>query len=307
MLDGYWVQIEEAAMQVIDDYHMSNDDLKREKLKIVYTKLSDKIKESIETRAQLICEQIQNEINIALSDEAARLQDFEDEFFESVNRIQQMFSVSQKASRTSGAIDNIIGSAIGSFGIGGAFVGFRDAGIKGALLGGATGLAGFYATFYAAAYFATVLGAVAAGPVTLCIIAFAGIAGTFSSKFAVDKILVKERIDKFKSDYKTQVRKQFHEMKLTSDFTETVRQQVFTAFEGLKHKIENETEIILKDTQKTLDNLNQIKSEKKIITDMEKERLRGVAEETSNILADAYIMHRTLTEAIDKNEGLIEE
>ena len=40
--------------------------------------------------------------------------------------------------------------------------------------------------------------------------ALAGIAGTFTSNFAVDKILVKERIDKYKSNFKTQVRKQFH-------------------------------------------------------------------------------------------------
>ena len=40
------------------------------------------------------------------------------------------------------------------------------------------------------------------------------------------------------------MRKQFHEMKLNNDFTETVRRQVFSAFEGLKGKIESETEII---------------------------------------------------------------
>ena len=78
ILDGYWTQIEETAMQVIEDYPMSADDLKRDKLKIVYSKLTDKIKENIENKAQLICEQIQNEINIALSDEAERLQSFED-------------------------------------------------------------------------------------------------------------------------------------------------------------------------------------------------------------------------------------
>lgn len=299
ILDSYWVQIEETAMQVIDDYPMSADDLKKDKLKIVYAKLTEKIKESIENKAQLICEQIQNEINIALSDEAERLQSFEDEFFASVSRIQEMFSVSSKRTRNGGVVDQIIGVAIGGVGAGGLFIGIREAGIKGALLGGAAGFAGFYATFYAAFYLATFLGITAAGPVTLCLMAIAGLAGTFTGKFSVDKLLVQERIDKYKASFKQSVKKQFHEMKINSDFTETVRQQVFASFQGLKSKIEDETEIILLDTQKTLDNLNQLKSEKKNMSDNEKEKLQNIAEYTGTLLAETYNLHKALTDGMD--------
>jgi len=121
ILDEYWVKIEETAMQVIDDYQMCGDDLKREKLKLVYEKLTQKIKENIENKAQLICEQIQNDINVGLSEEAVRLQSFQDEFFESLNRIQEMFSVQAKHNRNGGAVDSIIGSVIGTGGIGGLY------------------------------------------------------------------------------------------------------------------------------------------------------------------------------------------
>ena len=299
ILDGYWSQIEDTAMKVIDDYPMNADDLKRDKLKIIYTKLTEKIKENIENRAQLICEQIQNEINVALTDEAARLQSFEDEFFASVSRIQEMFSVPQKGTRNGGVVDQIIGVAIGTVGTGGLFIGFREAGIKGALLGGAAGFAGFYATFYAAVYLATVLGIATAGPVTLCLMAIAGLAGTFTGKFSVDKLLVQERIDKYKASFKTSVQKQFHEMKISSDFSETVRQQVFASFEGLKSKIEHETEIILLDTQQTLDSLNKLKSERKEMSDNEKIKLQNVAEYTGSLLAETYALHQKLTENAD--------
>ncbi|MBP1561029.1 MAG: dynamin family protein [Oscillospiraceae bacterium] len=299
ILDSYWVQIEETAMKVIDDYPMCADDLKKDKLKIVYSKLTEKIKENIENKAQLICEQIQNEINIALSDEAERLQSFEDEFFASVSRIQEMFSVPQKHARNGGVVDQIIGVAIGSVGTGGLFIGFREAGIKGALLGGASGFIGFCATFYAAAYLAGFLGIVAAGPVTLCLMAVAGLAGTFTGKFSVDKLLVQERIDKYKANFKQSVKKQFHEMKITSDFTETVRQQVYASFQGLKSKIEEETEIILLDTQKTLDNLNQLKAEKKNMSDNEKEKLHNIAEYTGALLAETYNLHKVLTDNME--------
>ena len=295
ILDSYWVQIEETAMKVIDDYPMSADDLKRDRLKIVYAKLTERIRENIKNKAQLICEQIQNEINIALSDEAERLQSFEDEFFASVSRIQEMFSVSHKRARNGGVVDQIISVAIGSVGTGGLFIGFREAGIKGALLGGTVGFAGFSTTFFV---LATLIG-ISAGPVVLCIAAVAGLAGTFTGKFSVDKLLVQERIDKYKATFKQNVKKQFHEMKISSDFTETVRQQVFAAFQGLKSKIENETEIILLDTQKTLDNLNELKTERKNMSDNEREKLQTIAEYTGALLAETYNLHKALTDAME--------
>ena len=299
ILDSYWDKIEEAAMQVIDNFQMSSDDFKKDQLKIVSAKLTEKIRESIEVRAQIICEQIQNQINVAVSGEAERLQGFEDAFFESVARIQEMFTISNRVTQNGGVVDKIIGVAIGSYGVGGLFLGFRESGLKGALLGGATGLTGFYATYYASMVFAGFFGITATLPVTLFLMAVAGIAGTFTSNFAVDKILVKERIEKYKSNFKTSVRKQFHEMKLNNDFTETVRRQVFSSFEGLKKKIEEETEIILRDTQETLDNLNDLKTQKSSVSQKEMERLHNVAESASRIVQDAYAVRKVLTEQMD--------
>lgn len=296
ILDDYWVQIEETAMQVIDDYQMCADDLKREKMKIVYERLTDKIKENIESKAQLICEQIQNEINVGLSDEAVRLQTFEDEFFASVNRIQEMFSVNSHHARNGGATDTVIGSVIGTVGIGGLFIGFREAGIKGALLGGVTGLTAWVAT--SVVLVSAFAGGAFLSAAGLCIMAIAGLAGTFTGKFSVDKFLVQERIDKFKASFKSQVKKQFHEMKINSDFTETVRKQVYTSFSTLKEGIEEETEVILKDTQKTLDELNEQKTRKKEISDSEKMKLQGIAEYTGSLLAETYNLHKSLADAV---------
>lgn len=295
VLDSYWSNIEEAAMEVIDNFQMSSDDFKKDRLKIVTGKLTDKIKESMEERAQIICEQIQNSINMAVSGETQRLQDFEDEFFKSVAAIQKMFAVSDRVSNSGGIMDKVIGTATGMYGVGGAFLGFRESGAKGALLGGVTGLAGFYATYSAALFFAGILG-IAGTPVTLCLMAFAGIAGTFTSNFAVDKILVQERISKYKSNFKTNVKKQFHEMKLNNDFTETVRRQVFSAFDSIKTKIEQETEIILRDTQETLDNLNDLKAEKSSVSQKEMERLHAIAETASQIVQDAYVVRKVLSD-----------
>ncbi|MBQ3920544.1 MAG: dynamin family protein [Oscillospiraceae bacterium] len=303
ILDEYWVKIEETAMQVIDEYQMSAEDLKREKLKVVYEKLTQKIKENIENKAQLICEQIQNDINIGLSEEAVRLQSFQDEFFESLTRIQELFYVEpEKHTRNGGVVDSVIGSVIGTGGIGGLFIGFREAGIKGALLGGLTGLTTWVATSFLLA--TAIIGGVSAffTPAGIVLMALAGFAGTFTGKFAVDKFLVDERIEKFKHGFKQSVSKQFHEMKINSDFTESVRQQVMNSFSSLKNQIEQETEIILQDTQRTLDDLNETKKQKKEMSDNEKFRLQTIAENVGEMLASTYNLHKALTDILSDED-----
>ena len=57
---------------------------------------------------------------------------------------------------------------------------------------------------------------------------------------------------------------------------------VFSAFEGLKGKIESETEIILRDTQETLDNLNDLKQKEQYQKEME--RLHDIVESASAIV-----------------------
>jgi hypothetical protein len=71
---------------------------------------------------------------------------------------------------------------------------------------------------------------------------------------------------------------------------------VFSSFESLKSKIESETEIILRDTQETLDNLNDLKAEKNSVSQKEMERLHAVAETASEIVQDAYAVRRVLSE-----------
>jgi GTPase Era involved in 16S rRNA processing len=294
ILDSYWQQIEDTAMDVIDRYSMSPDDLKKDKLQAVHKRITEKIKENIENKAQLICEQIQNGINIALTDEAERLQGFEDEFFASVSRIQQMFSLkNSKVPRAGGAADNVVGALLGTIGTGGLFIGMREAGVKGALLGGASGLLGSGAVA-GAAILLTTIGITFTGPAIMIIVAIAGLTGAFTGKFSVERFLADERIEKFKQNLKQSIHKQFREMKLTSDFSETVRQQVYQSFEGLKNKIEKETETILADTQSTLDKLNQLKEERRELSEHEKEKLSTMAEYIGTLLAESYNLHKQL-------------
>ncbi len=169
--------------------------------------------------------------------------------------------------------------------------------MKGALLGGFTGLVSFSSIFFTA-----ILALSPAWPIALSLMAVAGLAGTFVSGLAIDKLLINERIDKYKTNFKTQVRKQFHEMRLTNDFTETVRRQVYSAFDGLKARIEEETEIILRDTQETLDNLNALKNEKNDVSEREMDRLHNIAQKASALVADAYAVRKAVAETNEQSQ-----
>ena len=46
-----------------------------------------------------------------------------------------MFTISDRVSKNGGVMDKIIGVAIGSYGVGGLFLGFRESGVKGAPFG----------------------------------------------------------------------------------------------------------------------------------------------------------------------------
>ena len=94
------------------------------------------------------------------------------------------------------------------------------------------------------------------------------------------------------------MKKQFHEMRMNNDFTETVRRQVYNAFDGLKAKIEQETEIILRDTQETLDNLNALKNEKSTVSEREMDRLHHIAERAGSIVSGAYAVRKAVSDTV---------
>lgn len=295
VLDSYWDNIERAAMVVISGYQMTSDDFKRDRLKLVTVKLTEKIKEAIQDKAQIICEQIQNSINTAVTGEVERLQQFEDEFFEGVTRIQEMFDMPDKISKNGTASDKGIGAALSSFSFGaagGIFMGFREAGVKGAVIGGVTGAAGWSAAFIPAMLLLNPSTAVVA-----LLFVSAGLIGSFAAGFTIDTLLVNDRIDRYKANFKAQVKDQFHEMRMNNDFTETVRRQVYNAFDGIKAKIEQETEIILRDTQETLDNLNALKNEKSTLSEREMDRLHHIAERARCIVTDAHAVRKAVAES----------
>ena len=254
MLKNYWPSVEKAALNAIDNYPLTPDDLKKDRVQATSEAMLASVKNAISKTGQTMSERIQAFINSSLEEEAERLSDFENSFFTSTQKIQDIF-VSSVSSSSSSTVDDLIGTAANSiigFGVGGIYVGYKEAGWKGALLGGATGVAGMMAGNFALGLLLPALAIPITWPVAIISFVAVGALSLFTSKFALSKAFSKEKIEHFKENFKSEVAKQIDKLKAQDNFTETVRTQVEEAFDALKKKINTETENILNDTQNQL-------------------------------------------------------
>lgn len=301
MIKNFWPEIETAALNVIDNYTLQPEDIDEKNVEATQVAIVNAIKKETAGVAQNLTERIQSAITMALENEAERLSGFENSFYEATNKIQNLFSVSVKTGINKS--DTVFGAAIGGllgYGIGGAYLGFREAGWKGALLGGATGLAG---TIGMGVGINLLLGAIAlpvTWPVLIIAGAVAGIAGTFTGDFAIKKIFKNQRIEKFKNSFKEAVSVQFAEMKAQDDFSDKVRTQVEDAFNALKNKIKTETENILADTQNTLTQLKVDLAENEMATEKEQEELKQMLLNVNKMVEHADEVNKQLITVLNR-------
>jgi len=176
------------------------------------------------------------------------------------------------------------------------FTGFKEAGWKGALLGGATGIAGAAGAgllFYSLALPFT-------WPVVIIGSLGIGIFSHLTSKWTLNKVFAKDKIDKYKNSFKDAIQKDFNEKKSETSINKSVREQVSEAFNKLKEKIKSETENILTDMQGQLD---QIKTETvKSEADCENElkELDSMLKSVNEICVRADEIGKQITEVLSK-------
>jgi hypothetical protein len=296
-IKNYWPTLEKAADDAIDSFHISSvDEIKEPALQSTQESMTKAVKNAVSKVSQNVTERIQDSINLALENEAERISGFENEFFKATERIQNLF-VEQKFNSNSGdAVISTITNSVVGFGLGGVYMGFKESGWKGALLGGATGFAGM--AIGNIGLFGLLLPALAI-PVTWPVAIIGGLAvgilSTFSSKWALNKVFAKDKIEKFKSSFKEAISKELSKMKAEDNFSENVRRQVDAAFDALKTKIKTETEHILGDTQNQLTQLKVELAQADVSRSKEKEELKEMLVTIDQICTRADEISKQLT------------
>lgn len=181
----------------------------------------------------------------------------------------------------------------GGFGLGGIIEGYREAGFKGAALGGAAGFAAQIATM-------TALLAVSLPALPVVLIGLA--AGPIASKFLVKKVFRKDVGEKKLNEIRQAMEKNLHEMmddmESRGELEQWVQKRVSNVFDELSAALEEECELLLRDTQGTIEAVKEdlVQNEmqrQKLQENYEKnresirniiEKLRPVSEKVSRVL-----------------------
>ena len=301
MIDSYWDTVEQAVSDAIDAYPISNSDLKKENAAATAQALTNQVKNAVAKVSQTVSERIQNAINVALEGEAQRLAGFENYFFQATERIHGMFMPQRTSASGGESVIGVVANSLVGFGIGGVYVGFKEAGWKGALLGGATGVGGM--ALGNIGVFGLLMPALAipiTWPVVIVGSLVVGTLSLFSSKWVVDKTFSREKIETYKASFKAQVLEEIQRMKGENNFAETVRRQVDEAFGALKEKIRKETENILEDTQNQLTQIKVELAQQQVSGSKEKEQLDEMLESINQICVRAEELEQQLVRILSR-------
>jgi len=293
-IQNYWPALEKVASETIDNFSMTNEDIKGTNVDSTQEKLLNAVKNALARESQFLSERVQEYISIALENEAERISGFEEHFYNATNKIQELFVTMENKDNDNLSITNTVGYAITNsltMGISSIFMGFKQSGWKGALIGGATGFGAFTVAL------ATVSLAI---PILWPAMIIAGVASAFAARFSLGIFTSGDKTESYKEAFKENILNELAAMKSQNDFSETVKSQIEMAFEALKNKINTETEHILSDTQNQLTNLKVDLSKATILGDKEKEEMKQMISEIDNICAGADEMSKQLAAVFSK-------
>jgi len=310
---NFWPGLEKAAYAVVDDFPLTMEELKSH-TDDTQERLQKAVGTAISRAGQEQSERIQEAINRALGNEAERLSEFESHFFEATENIQGLFTYNEKnGSEISGnALVSIatglfsiigLGGVGGLMGLGGIVEGYKEAGWKGALLGGGTSAVSFIATTTTVNLLLGALAIPLAWPAA--VIGTIGIAlfTTFLGKKAVKSVFGggdDQKILKVKEDFKDNIKKELDKMRAEEDFSEKVRSQVDTAFTALKDKIKTETDHILNDTHSQLTELKVALAQGELSGEKEKADLKDMLVAIDAMCGRADVIGKQLTAILSR-------
>ena len=294
--EGFWSDLVDNALAIIDNEPLTQADIQKDNIAATQERIMGKIKKSTEDYGQLLTEKLQNSINEALGREAERLQAFQEDFYQSVSQIQCSFGGAEDTNKSIIG-DIVVGTFAESFllmGLGGAYQGFKQAGWKGALVGGAVG--------FGASYGGVLLMSSLAIPFSWPVVLAVGLMGTLASRFAIGKLFnsTEKQIIDFREKLKEAVFSRFREMSSENNMEKQVEKQVSTAFEALKQHIDEETEIVLKDTESTLRDLQQKITENKVLAEKEQADLEQMMDKVAQITDMAAGLNQQIMAALSR-------
>jgi len=184
----------------------------------------------------------------------------------------------------------------GHIGLGTAFVGYKQAGVKGAVVGGLTGIG----VTFAAAGALLLLGLT--GPVALIL---GGIASAFggvaASKSIIKKIFKQDAVAQFKENCKKVYSEEYTKIRSNNEFSQKIQAEVEQSFNALRNQIESDCETILLNNEATLKQVNEDRIKGESTYSIKREKYENIVKEVELIAERTHLLSKKLAAVFERS------
>ena len=298
MVADFYPVLQNRLAEVVDiasqnvDLHTLGSESGRE---AAAQQLQNAVIKRMEQEMALITEQVQLQMQQILGQEAQRLGQF---ISQVAQRIQSFtFTNSKDSSFLSGGdlLGTGIGVLLGSvfYFAGGAFSGYKDAGLKGAVVGGSVSLAATYGV-------GMLVGTLVGGIPLILISAMAGtLTGKFVSKAIFSKTSALKKLDELKQQLYVGIHHMIQDMRNHRELERWAEKLVDDNFQGLLQAMDSECERLLRDTEANMAAIQETIS----ANETQRQQIRQNCEEARNTLdqicQDLKPLTRKLTQDLE--------
>lgn len=270
--------LRQAAEETIESAKIDPKELKKERLPSLTEKLGKKVSQAISLTARRSGEKIQLEIERDLKQEAARLSEFAETVGETLDSVVYQFTEVEgdaRAARSAGA--ESLAAVLSIYtGFGGIWSGYREAGAKGAAVGGVASLGTALAG-------GAVIGLLSL-PVSLPVAVIAiGLTSIFTGKLATQVVLGGTRVENFKKSYRKAVLEQLDEQLRGQNLRGKIAESINAVYARLKEQVMGETGDTIEQTQANLDELKAKKGSDTRLSESRRRELQGRVGEVTSI------------------------
>ncbi|MEY8337145.1 dynamin family protein [Lachnospiraceae bacterium 62-35] len=294
----FYPELEKRLYQAVETMSVDVNALGSEAgQKAAAEKMQKKVSAEMETAMSQLSEKIQVQLSGIIGEEAARLGQFTQEFINQVDGLRGSFTVqNEDFDRTNllGIGVDVLTDYIGINGIGGIVAGYKEAGFKGAAVGGAMGLAANLAVWN------VMLALTGIGlPAVIISCAAGSLAGKHLTRMIFKKDVGERELEKIRKSMRESIAKMMADMRSKCELENWVYQLVDGRFDELIAGMESECERLLQDTENTMDSI------KRDLTENEMQR-KKLEEEYDQVLATVKQVNENLKPVMGKVRQVLE-
>jgi hypothetical protein len=240
---------------------------------------------------------VQLEIERCMEREVERLGDFAKALSATLSEIEVHFlKVDAGPKRSAGdyVVEGLVAAptVLLSTLLGGVWGGYREAGFKGAAVGGIAGIATGFGAALGASMVISALALPLTWPVTIPAMIFVGVSSFFGGKFATRMIFRGSEIEAFKKAVQDHAIEQLRASFAGSglDMQRGLQEHIREAFGALRQRLDQELGAAVEQTQRTLDDLSANIHRSAAVREHALARLASVAQEVEDIRARAQVL-----------------